>query len=135
MIIMTRLTAIVVAGALLPTLLAAQEKRFALDSTAGLKPHNVAAQPATLHGKTGVRLTISEETMRRVPGMTPAEQNQLELLAVIDGVEFSNGVIEAEIGRGQLGGGALEADFDRRAAPRTCRVPADGERYRRRRRL
>jgi hypothetical protein len=46
----------------------------------------VTAEPATLDGKKGLRLTLA-----------PAASPDLEQLAVLEGVEFSNGVIEAEI--------------------------------------
>lgn len=35
--------------------------------------------------------------MRRLAGMTPEEQLQVETLAVIEGLEFANGIIEAEL--------------------------------------
>jgi len=61
---------------------------YALESATGLQLHNVAAEPATLHGKKGLRLTLAA---------TAAPAPDLEQLAVFDGLEFSNGVIEAEI--------------------------------------
>jgi len=73
---------------LLPLGASAQARRYSLDSVAGLRLHNVAAEPATLDGKRGVRVTTSPET---------APRDQLELVAVIEGLEFSSGVIEAEI--------------------------------------
>src|ERR671914_464025 len=80
---------------LLATSLPAQAKRYALDSTAGLRLHNVVAEPAVLQGKKGVRMTSSEETRRRVQSMTPNEQLLFPQLASIEGLEFANGVIEA----------------------------------------
>ena len=62
-------------------------KTYPLDSASGLQLHNVAAEPATLEGKKGLRLTLA-------PAATAAD---LEQLALLEGVEFSNGVIEAEI--------------------------------------
>ncbi len=62
---------------------------YALESATGLQLHNVAAEPATLHGKKGLRLTLA-------PAAAPA-QPDLEQLAVLDGLAFSNGVIEAEV--------------------------------------
>ena len=58
--------------------------RFALESTAGLRLHNVTAEPATLQERKGLRI--------RMAG-TPAD----EQLAIIEGSDFGNGVIEAEI--------------------------------------
>ncbi len=82
---------------LLPAGAAAQAKSYALESLEGLKLHNVVAEPATLQGKKGLRLTLAK-------GASP-EQEQL---AWIDGLEFSNGVIEAELagspGPGAAGG-------------------------------
>jgi hypothetical protein len=68
---------------LLASALPAQTRRFALDSAGGLRMHNVKAEPATLDGKRGLRVT----------GVAPDS----EQLAIIDGLEFANGVIEAEI--------------------------------------
>ena len=92
----------------LTSALPAQARRFALDSTAGLRLHNVAGEQATLDGKRGVRLTVSPELTRRLQALTPEQLAQfaqrgtiegvdLEQFAVIEGVDFSNGVIEAEI--------------------------------------
>ena len=86
------------AVALGPSLTAsAQANRYPLESASGLRLHNVAAAPAVLDGKKGVRLTISEDAARRVATMTPEQQALFEQLAVIEGLEFSNGVIEVEI--------------------------------------
>jgi hypothetical protein len=76
---------------------ARQAGHYALESVEGLRLHNVTAQPATLQGKKGLRVTISDEAVRRLQGMTPAEQAQVQQLALIEGVDFSNGVIQAEI--------------------------------------
>jgi hypothetical protein len=86
----------------LATVLGAQTtpRRFALESASGLRLHNVSATPATLEGKKGVRVTVSDDAMRRLEAMTPQERQAagaFEQLAVIEGVEFGNGVIEAEI--------------------------------------
>jgi hypothetical protein len=90
---------IVTAGAtvLLCGVASAQNKGFPLETADGLRLHNVAAEPATLEAKKGLRLTISKETLARAERMTPQEQAQLEELAVIDGADFSSGVIEAEV--------------------------------------
>ena len=76
---------------------ARQPKEYPLESTAGLRLHNVAAQPATLQGKKGLRITMSEEAQRRLQAMSPEEQARFAQLAFIDGLEFANGIIEAEI--------------------------------------
>jgi hypothetical protein len=85
----------------LPTPSAGQAKHYPLESTSGLRLLNVSAEPATLDGKKGLRVTVSEEVRRRLDSLTPgtpaAAQARVEQLAVIEGLEFSNGVIEAEI--------------------------------------
>lgn len=85
------------AALVLPSTSSAQSTRYSLESTAGLRMHNVIAEPAVLEGKKGLRVTISEEAMRRVQAMTPEEQALFEQLAVIEGLEFDNGVIEVEV--------------------------------------
>jgi hypothetical protein len=93
---------------LLASALPAQARRFPLESVAGLRLHNVAAEAVTLEGKRGVRLAASPEFVRRVQQLTAAQQQQLaqrgtidsvdlEQLAVIADVDLSSGVIEAEI--------------------------------------
>jgi hypothetical protein len=86
---------------LLPWTATAQPKHYALESLDGLGLHNVAAEPVTLQGKKGLRLTLSEEARRRLESMTPEARGQVqfrvELLASIEGLAFSNGVIEVEI--------------------------------------
>ena len=79
---------------LVPQTSAGQARQYALESAKGLRLHNVAAEPAVLEGKKGVRLTMSEETLRVTP---PQGLANIEQLAVIDGLDFANGIIEAEI--------------------------------------
>ena len=76
---------------------AAQVKRYPLEGTDGVGLHNVAAEPATHQGKKGLRLTLSEEAERRLKTMTPEAQLQVEELAPLTGLDFSNGIIQAEI--------------------------------------
>ena len=66
-------------------------KVYALESTAGLRMKDLAAQPETFQGKKCVRITSTG----------------VEQVAVIEGQEFDNGVIEAEIA-GAPGAGAGE---------------------------
>lgn len=77
----------------------AQVGTFSLESADGLTLHNVSAEAAILEGKKGLRLTLSADTRRRLQGMTPQEleKQQIELLATIKDLEFSDGTIEAEI--------------------------------------
>ena len=98
----------------LPASSAAQVRRYPLESAGGLRLHNVAAAPAVLAGKKGLRVTISDDGNRQLQSMTPDQQALFEQLAVIEGLEFSNGVIEVEIagepapgaGRGRAGSSA-----------------------------
>jgi hypothetical protein len=98
---MTRPTlfALVVAAGLLPCSLAAQTKTYPLDSADGLTLNEVTAESATLDGKRGVRLTISPQAEARMQKMTRQETaaNPIEPLAILGGLSFSSGVIEAEI--------------------------------------
>jgi hypothetical protein len=71
----------------------AQVMTLPLETAAGVSLIKAKAEPATLHGRKGLRVTVSDEALRQY---TPAD-GELNLLVVIDGVEFSNGVIEAEI--------------------------------------
>ncbi|HEX7942962.1 MAG TPA: hypothetical protein VF488_14210, partial [Gemmatimonadaceae bacterium] len=66
--------------------------RYALETTEGLRPHNVTVEPTTHEGKRGVRVAISDDARRRM-----AADEQLEELVVLEGTDFANGVIEAEI--------------------------------------
>jgi len=74
----------------IPEQASAQAKVYALESVEGLKLHNVAAEPASHQGKKGLRVTVSADA----PAQPPAD---FEPLALLDGLEFGNGVIEAEI--------------------------------------
>jgi hypothetical protein len=82
-------TKIALCALLLPTVLMAQSARYPLTSTAGLRPHNVVAEPATLQGKKGLKVSASQESLQ--PGTA------VETLVLIDDLEFGDGVIEAEI--------------------------------------
>ena len=102
------LSIVAVSAALaLPGVSSAQVKRYSLESPTGLRLTNVAAEPVTFQGKKGLRVTMTEEAMRRFQSMTPEEQARLEQLASIEGLEFTNGVIEVEIA-GAPGPGAGE---------------------------
>jgi hypothetical protein len=96
---MLRSTALVLIAVLaaLPREADGQARNYSLESPAGIRLHNVAAVPAEFKGRKGLRVTISPETMRRAQSMTPEQQSAIETLAVIEGLELSDGVIEAEI--------------------------------------
>jgi len=87
---------VVIAALVLPSSAAAQARSYALESVAGLRLHNVSVTPVTHEGKRGVRVTISDDAQRSVAGQQ-GQQPPLEQLAVIEGSDFANGVIEAEI--------------------------------------
>jgi hypothetical protein len=80
---------------------AAQVTHHPLETADGLRLHNVAVEPAVLDGKKGLRVTLSDETLRRFQGMADDEANDLQArvgqYAVVEGLEFSDGVITAEI--------------------------------------
>ena len=91
---------VVLASLLLTAVASAQGSRarlFPLTGGDGLRAHNVTVEPVTYAGKRGVRVTVSEEARRRVDQLPVALQAQLETFAVIEGTDFTNGVIEAEI--------------------------------------
>lgn len=81
-----------------------QRQLFPLVDATGLRLHNVSVVPATLAGKQGVRMTMAETTRQRIQAMTPEERQRVmatgsvdEQLATLEGVQFGNGRIEAEI--------------------------------------
>lgn len=74
-----------------------QPAHYPLESAAGLRPHNVTITPVTHAGQRGVRVTTSAEAQRRLDSLPPQQQSQFERLVVIEGTDFANGVIEAEI--------------------------------------
>jgi hypothetical protein len=71
-----------------------RQQRFPLETTAGLRPHNVTVEAATLDGKKGVKMALSEAGRQKLEAL---KDGALEQLAVIEGTAFDNGVIEAEI--------------------------------------
>ena len=89
----TLLVLTTIAMLLLPGAASAQAKRYSLESLEGLRLHNVTAEPAMLQGKKGLKAAISEEARRR---MSETQQYGQGLLCIED-LDFSNGVIEAEI--------------------------------------
>ena len=68
---------------------------YPLETVAGLRPHNVTVEPTMHQGKRGVRVAISDDARRRM-AQAPAGE-QFEELVVVEGTDFTNGVIEAEI--------------------------------------
>jgi hypothetical protein len=78
-----------VANVLAPDLSSAQTKRFALESAKGLQLHDVIAKAVTHQGKRGLQLELAPSAS--------TDQSHPPLLVRIGDLEFSNGVIEAEI--------------------------------------
>src|SRR5262245_42188126 len=98
----SRLLAVAAAALLIvPGLAAREAKRFALESAAGLRLNNVVAEPAVLQGKKGLRVAMTDERLKQFRAMTSEQQADAQVrvgqYAVIEGAEFGNGVIEAEI--------------------------------------
>src|SRR5437773_9302125 len=86
------LVAAVLAGALgafVPDCAGAQTKRYPLESVDHLRLHNVIAEPATFQGKRGLRITATPEAAR--------QEVEPPMLAWIEGLDFANGIIEAEV--------------------------------------
>src|SRR5687768_14318947 len=77
----------------LPGDVSAQVRNLPLETVAGVTLIRAKAEPATHQGRKGLRVTVSDEALQKY---TPAD-GELNPLVVIDDVEFSNGVIEAEI--------------------------------------
>ena len=99
----TLLTVAIGVGLLVPGTAARQAKHYPLETAEGLRLHNLAAAPAVLQGRKGLRLTMSEETLRRL--RTSSEDvAAVEQLAAIGGLDFGNGIIEAEIAGAVLPG-------------------------------
>jgi len=71
----------------------AQAKSYALETVNGLTLINAKAELVTHEGRKGLRVTLSDEAQRN---MKP-DSGEVNPLAVIQDLEFSNGVIEAEI--------------------------------------
>ena len=79
-------------------------KSFPLQSAAGLQLVNVAAAPASLDGRTGVRVTMSDEASQRFASLMSEQRNAtsqtggtVEQLAVVEGLTFGDGTIEVEL--------------------------------------
>src|SRR6266536_2513203 len=101
----TLLVLTTIATLLLPRAASAQAKRYLLESVERLRSHNVTVESAVLHGNRGLRATISEETLRRIE----RTQQYTQGLVWIEGLDISNGVIEAEIAGALTPGAGGEA--------------------------
>ncbi len=88
----TRFAAVVLAGLLsvfLPGAVNPQAKRYSLESVDNLRLHNVIAEAVTFKGNRGLRITPTPDAAR--------QEVEPPMLAWIDGLDFSNGMIEAEV--------------------------------------
>jgi hypothetical protein len=94
---MCRLLIAAAAAILLARSVAAQVTHHPLESSDGLRAHNVVAEPAVLQGRRGVRVTMSADGRQRYLNMNEDQQAQFDQLVVIEGTDFTTGVIEAEI--------------------------------------
>jgi hypothetical protein len=95
----------IVATFLLPGAAAAQARHYPLESTEGLRVHDAVAEPAVLHGQKGLRAAISKDALRRIE----RTQEYPRGLIGIENLDFSNGVIEAEIAGSLAPGAAADA--------------------------
>jgi hypothetical protein len=68
-----------------------------LDFARGLTLVDVQAKAVSFEGKRGLRLTLSADAKQRLAQQKNGPPAPPEQLAIIDGTDFSNGVIEAEI--------------------------------------
>jgi hypothetical protein len=98
--VITALTLVVLPGAAW-----AQKEHRPLESVEGLRFHNVTAEPAVLHGRRGLRATISDEALRRMERTQEYSQGLIQ----IEKIDFSDGVIEAEVAGSLAPGAGAEA--------------------------
>ena len=101
------LASVLLASVVLATAAGAQDRQYPLESADHLRLHNVSVQPATLAGKKGLQVKLSDEGSALFEKMTPEQraQGDIEQLVVLEGPDFSSGTIEAEIA-GALAPGA-----------------------------
>lgn len=83
------------ASALSPDAAFGQAKRHPLVTTEGLRLHNTTAEAVTFKGERAVRVAVAPDILRRPEYL--AGKVEPEAFARIEGLEFSNGVIEAEV--------------------------------------
>lgn len=93
---MTRFRLAILTASLMLALTAAawaQAKSYPLETATGLTLISAHAEPVTHLGRKGLRIIVSEEALRNAkPG-----DGELNPLGVIQDLEFSSGVIEAEM--------------------------------------
>jgi hypothetical protein len=115
------------ASVALPNAAFGQAKRYPLVTTEGLRLHNTTAAAVTFKGKRAVRIAVAPDVARRPEYL--AGTIEPEAFARIEGLEFSNGIIEVEVAgspaegsypgaRGFVGiAFRLQADRDSAASP------------------
>ena len=91
----------------LPDAAFGQAKRYSLITTDGLSLHNTTAESVTFKGKRAVRVAVAPDVARRPEYL--AGMVEPEALARIEGLEFSNGIIEAEVASAPAEGSYLGA--------------------------
>jgi hypothetical protein len=111
----------------LPNALFGQARRYPLITTDGLRLHNTTAAAVTFKGKRAVRIAVAPDVARRPEYL--AGTIEPEAFARVEGLEFSNGIIEVEVAgspaegsypgaRGFVGiAFRLQADRDSAASP------------------
>jgi hypothetical protein len=95
---MFRQATLVLAGIVsvaLPGAASGQARSYPLTTTDGLRLHDATAEVVTFQGKRGVRIGVAPELARRPEYL--AGQIDPEMFVQIEGLEFANGVIEAEV--------------------------------------
>jgi hypothetical protein len=101
------LRCLLLAGATASAALFAQDRQLALATTAGLTLHQVVAAPVTFQGRAALKLTASPAAAPAQPA--PAKQGaatkksgageagRRDHLALVDGLEFTDGTIEVDL--------------------------------------
>jgi hypothetical protein len=72
-------------------------RHYAVESATGLTLHRLTAESVVHAGKRSVRIRTAADTQREIASLSVEQQSQFDRLAVIDGSDFANGIIEAEI--------------------------------------
>jgi Domain of Unknown Function (DUF1080) len=98
---------VLIAAVLVPAAASSQARDYPLTAVRGLRLHDVKAEVVTHAGKRGLRLTIADDARRQDQQLSINQQSQRETMAVIEGTDFMDGVIEAEVS-GEPAPGASE---------------------------
>ncbi|MEP6621589.1 MAG: hypothetical protein ABJE47_19840 [bacterium] len=117
------------ASVMVPCAARAQAKRFPLNTTDALRVHNTAVDAETFKGERAVRVTIAPEFARRPDYL--AGKTEPDAFARLDGLTFSNGVIEVEVASAPAEGASAGARGFAGIAFRvqTARDPAGPQAY------